>query len=270
MITPPPFVIRRPEAAPVPLLVSIPHTGTRLPDEVAATLADDDMRAQPMTDWHLHHLYDFLPALGATTIHAVYSRFAVDLNRPPNGKSLYPGRFETGLVPLETFDGRPVFAEAPGAALVEQRRRLYHAPYHNGLATLLNDLIASFGRVVLIDAHSVASGANRIHGPLVPEIILGDRDGRSCGAWLGDALERAFAGQGFAVARNDPYKGGYITDHYGRRAGVEALQIEMAQRIYMDEQAPADAVGAPAFAEARRKLEAVFRELVAALREDRG
>ena len=265
MITPPPFVVRRPAAPAVPLLVSIPHTGTRLPGEVAATLADDAMRAQPMTDWHLHDLYDFLPRLGATSIHAVYSRFVVDLNRPPKPKALYPGRFETGLVPLETFDGRPVFAEAPDAALVEQRRRLYHAPYHACLSTLLNDLVSRFGHAVLIDAHSVASAGNRIHGPLVPDVILGDRDGRSSDAWLGDMLDDAFTSQGYAVARNDPYKGGFITDFYGQRTDVDALQIEMAQRVYMDEQAPGEATGAPAFAETRRKLEAVFRRLVAAL-----
>lgn len=247
------------------MVVSIPHTGTLLPADIAASLASDAMRAQPMTDWHLHDLYDFLPRLGIVTVYAVYSRFVVDLNRAPRPAPLYPGRFETGLVPLETFDGEAVFAEPPDPELVEQRRLAYHAPYHDSLTGLLDETVSRFGRAVLIDAHSVASTGNRIHGPLADEIFLGDRDGRSCGPWLTRRLEAAFVDQGMAVVCNAPYKGGYITEHYGQRAKVDALQIEMAQRVYMDEADPAGAHALPRFAETRRKLENVFRVLAESL-----
>src|SRR5690606_35605464 len=134
----------------------IPHTGTWLPDDVRARLASPAMQAQPMTDWHLHLLYDFLPDLGATTIFATASRFVVDLNRAPQPRALYPGRFETGLVPLETFHGEPVFREPPGAAEIEACRRGWHEPYHARLQALLDEARENFGRVVLVDAHSVA------------------------------------------------------------------------------------------------------------------
>lgn len=266
MIDPAPFVVRQPTAEAVPVVVSIPHTGTMLPADVSASLASDDMRAQPMTDWHLHQLYDFLPRLGVTTIHAVYSRFVVDLNRSPRSRPLYPGRFETGLVPTETFDGIAIFATPPDAALVEQRRLTYHAPYHAALAGQIAQTVARFGRAILLDAHSVASRGNRIHGPLAHDIFLGDRDGGSCRPWLTECLDSAFAGKGLAVARNAPYKGGYITDHYGRDTAVDALQIEMAQRVYMDEDDPAGAPGERRFDTARRLLESVFRQLIAQLR----
>lgn len=256
-----PFGLRPPTAPPVPLVVSIPHTGTWLPSEVRDSLASPAMLAQPMTDWHLHLLYDFLPALGATTIFATVSRFAVDLNRPPRPRALYPGRFETGLVPLETFQGEAVFRSPPDADEVEQRRLAWHAPYHSRLQALLDEARTRFGRVVLVDAHSVASAPNRLHGALESEIYLGDRDGATCGRWLRELLREGFVEAGLSVAINAPYKGGYITDHYGRQRGVEAIQIEMAQRVYMDECDPLGGPEHPRFAAAQHQLLRVLGQL---------
>lgn len=265
-----PYGLRPPAVPPVPLVVSIPHTGTWLPPEVEASLASPAMAAQPMTDWHLHRLYDFLPLLGATTLYATVSRFAVDLNRAPEPMELYPGRFETGLVPLTTFTGEPVFRDPPDEASVEARRQAWHAPYHARLRALLEEARERFGRVVLVDAHSVASGPNRIHDALEDEIYLGDRDGTSCGGWLTDRLAGAFRDEGLRVAVNDPYKGGYITEHYGRRDGVEAIQIEMAQRVYMDETDPAGGPAHPRFARASDMLRRVLSGVADALREGPG
>jgi N-formylglutamate deformylase len=264
-----PFGLRPPSVPPVPLVVSIPHTGTWLPEEVRASLASPAMHALPMTDWHLHRLYDFLPALGATTIYATVSRFVVDLNRPPRPQALYPGRFETGLVPLETFQGEAVFREPPGPEAIEARRLAWHAPYHARLQGLLDEARANFGRVVLVDAHSVASVPNRVHGALREEIYLGDRDGTSCRRWLRERLREAFAAEGFPVSINAPYKGGYITEHYGRQDGIDAIQIEMAQRVYMDEENPAGGPEHPRFAATRQRLQRVMRTLLDRLPQQR-
>ncbi len=262
-ISPAPFVVRRPECPAIPLVVSIPHTGTLLPEDTRRRLASAAMACQPMTDWHLHHLYDFLPGLGITTIHAVYSRFVADLNRPPDGRALYPGRFETGLVPLETFQGDPVFADPPRDEETRALRDAVHAPYHGALLALLEEQVRAHGRVVLVDAHSVASAASRLHGPLKKDIYLGDRDGETCGAWLRDCLRTGFEVEGLTVNLNDPYKGGYITDHYGRQAGVDAIQIEMCQRVYMDEDDPGAALRHPRFGLTRLSLTRVFTALAA-------
>jgi N-formylglutamate amidohydrolase len=261
----PPFVVRPPTAAAVPLVVSIPHTGTHLPPELAARLASDAMRALPMTDWHLHDLYAFLPALGVTTIHATWSRFYVDLNRAPDDRPLYPGRFETGLVARETFQGETIWREPPSAVEVERHRLRVHAPYHAELARLLEATRARHGRAWLIDAHSVASKASRLHPELAEQVFLGDRDGQTCPAAFIATVEQGFVAQGMTVVRNSPYKGGYITEHYGRLPGVAALQIEMAQRVYMDEDDPAGAHAHPRFARAAGQLRAVFEALVATL-----
>jgi N-formylglutamate deformylase len=264
------FVVRRPTAAALPLLVSIPHSGTQLPAEIAATLASDAMRAQPMTDWHLDKLYDFLPALGVTTLYAVYSRFVVDLNRPPQAQALYPGRFETGLVPERSFQGEAIYAQYPDAETIAARRAQYHAPYHEQLIALLDAARKRFGFAVLVDAHSVASGANLLHGALAEEIYLGNRDGATCGEWLIGLLDAACSERGLRVSRHHPYKGGYITDHYGRREGVEAVQVEMCQRVYMDESAPGEAPAQAQFERARSLLRDVYAQLADAIRRRLG
>ena len=164
-MSPEPFIVRPPRAPAIPVVVSIPHTGTLLPEDTRRRLASPAMAEQPMTDWHLHDLYDFLPELGVTTIHAVYSRFVADLNRPPDGRALYPGRFETGLVPLETFQGEPMFAEPPDTEEMAVIRDVVHRPYHHELARLLRGQIETHGRVVLVDAHSVASVPSRLAPP---------------------------------------------------------------------------------------------------------
>jgi len=258
-----PFEIRDPSVPAMPLLVSIPHTGTYVPDVIAAEFASDYIRSLPMTDWHLHHLYDFLPALGATTIYATHSRFVADLNRPPDDTPLYPGRFETGFVALKTFWGEEIYRAPPSQEEITRRHAMVHAPYHAKLLELIEAKIKQFGRVVLIDAHSVASRANLLHGELKGQIYLGDRDSRSCASWLVDTVEQSFQKAKYTVTRNQPYKGGYITAHYGKMQQVEALQIEMCERVYMDENDPAGALIHPNFSSTKAHVRAVIETVCA-------
>jgi N-formylglutamate deformylase len=246
----------------VGVLASIPHTGTWMPDELEARLASDDIRAQPMCDWHLHELYDFLPSLGVTVVHATVSRFVVDLNRSPEPLALYPGRMETAVVPELTFWGDAIWDRGPNELETTALVHAWHRPYHAALATELVRLRDQFGRAVLLDLHSVASRASRIHDALVDDIYLGDRDGTSCPAAVSDTAAALYERAGFRVARNMPYKGGYITHHYGQQDGVDALQVEMVQRVYMDEVAPSGAPDTPRFAEAKTRLQALFGKLI--------
>lgn len=262
-----PYVVKPATSDRIPLIVSIPHTGTYLPDELRARLASDVMRALPMTDWHLHRLYEFLPELGVTFIHATWSRFAADLNRPPDGAPLYPGRYETGIVARQTFDGDDIWAEPPTDEEIEAWKRDIHAPYHAKLLDLLEETRERFGHAVLIDAHSVASRASLVHGELEDDVYLGNRDEVTCGPWLIDRVQSAMEEAGLRVVRNHPYKGGYITDHYGRLPGIESLQIEMAQRVYMDEDDPGAALASERFEKAQQSLCAVFEKICDTVRE---
>lgn len=261
-----PFQVREPTAAELPLLVSIPHTGTHVPEAIAADFASDYIRGLPMTDWHLHELYDFLPALGATTIYATYSRFVADLNRPPDDAPLYPGRFETGFVASKTFWGEDIYHTLPHAGEIARRLERVHAPYHQRLMELLQSKVTRFGAAVLIDAHSVASRANKLHGELKEDIYLGDRDGQTNSGWLTAQVEKSFRDVGYKVVRNAPYKGGYITDHYGKLSQVAALQVEMAWRLYLDEADPFHGTTHPNFARFKKVLQGVFNELADVLK----
>jgi len=236
----------------------------RLPPGYERRFASEAMRRLPMTDWYVDRLFDFLPALGVTVIAAAVSRFVIDLNRPPDGKALYPGRYETGLVPLASFDGSPVFADPPDGDDIAAARRAVYDPYHAALGRLLDERRRG-GRAVLFDLHSVTPFATRISGPLTHEIMLGDRDGTSCDAWLTDAADKAYADAGFSVVRNDPYKGGWITASNGARPDVDALQIEMSWAAYMDPEHPETAVGSGRFEAARKRLRSVFEALLPAV-----
>src|SRR5690606_17988212 len=101
------FILHRGNA---PLLVSLPHDGSDIPAAIAARMQPRARRA-PDTDWHVSRLYSFVRELGASMIVPRFSRYVVDLNRPSDDTSLYPGQNTTGLCPAVQFSGEPVYLE---------------------------------------------------------------------------------------------------------------------------------------------------------------
>jgi N-formylglutamate deformylase len=225
----------------VPLLVSMPHVGTDIPDDIAARLAPCAL-AKADTDWHLAELYGFAAEMGASTLAARWSRYVIDLNRPPEDSNLYPGLDTTGLCPVDTFGRERLYQEGmgPTEAEVQQRLERYWRPYHQQLRAELERLLALHGRVVLWDAHSIASKVPRFFDGRLPDLNFGTAEGRSCAPGLEQAvLGLARAQDDFSVALNARFKGGYITRHYGQpAANVHALQLEMCQCLYMNEAPP--------------------------------
>jgi N-formylglutamate amidohydrolase len=98
------------KAGSIPLLVSMPHVGTDIPDDVLAAMTPAAVDKQD-TDWHLVRLYEFLSEMGASTLSARWSRYVIDLNRPPENTNLYPGQDTTGLCPVDTFHREPLYRE---------------------------------------------------------------------------------------------------------------------------------------------------------------
>ncbi len=236
-----PFYVREPEAAAIPLLVSIPHTGTDVPADIAARFASPTVAELPDTDWHQHRLYDFVPQLGARTIYARYSRYVVDLNRPADGQPLYPGRNETGLVPTSTFGNESIYrsGDEPDRGEIRDRTSRYWRPYHDALRRELDALRERFGFACLWDAHSIPSVVPRFFEGELPALMLGDVEGKSAApAATAKVLEVQRASE-YSFQPNAPFKGGYITRSFGEpENGVHALQLEMSQRIYMEEGPP--------------------------------
>lgn len=256
------FQITLPHTPKIPVIASIPHTGTFVPDEINELMASDEVRKLPMTDWYLQELYDFLGGLGVTVLSANYSRYVIDLNRSPVPLELYPGRFETRLVAEKDFQGEPVFSLYPTDTQIEFYKNLVHAPYHAALQELLDDRKSEFGKVYLFDLHSIASQATLIHGRLNKDIYLGDRDGLSCSKKWSEEVAYHYRDQGLLVQHNNPYKGGYITHHYGQDEQVEALQIEMNQDVYMHSQDIENTLQSEKFSNAKVYLHSIFKALL--------
>jgi len=257
----------------IPVIVSIPHSGTYMPLDIERRIDDKEMQALPMTDWYLHHLYDFLPAMGATIIYANYSRNVVDMNRSSQSEELYPDRFETKLVAEQTFQGKKIFTNYPTDLQVHHHTINAHQPYHLALSTMLKDYKKRHGKVYLLDLHSIAPHKTLIHDELKRDIYLGDRDGNSCNTDWTDRVAFLFKIHSFSVEKNDPYKGGYITHHYGQDENIEALQIEMNQAVYLSDVMNADPVRPmnneslskvlenPDFVKAKQRLAALFEDI---------
>jgi len=224
----------------VPLLISMPHAGTRLTPAVEAGLVEA-AQSLPDTDWHIPRLYDFAAELGASTLAAGYSRYLIDLNRPADDQPLYAGA-TTGLYPSTLFDGSPLFREGLEPSAAERARYLAEVwtPYHRTLRDELERLKSQFGYALLFDAHSICSRVPHLFDGRLPDFNLGTFAGASCAPELAARLQAVCAGAaGYSQVLNGRFKGGHITRHYGQPAArIHAVQLELAQCTYMDEQAP--------------------------------
>lgn len=221
-----------------PLLVSLPHDGIALPEALANRMTPE-ARGVPDTDWFVSRLYGFARALGASVLVPVHSRYVIDLNRPPDDLSLYPGQNTTGLCPVQRFTGEPVYlpGEEPSADEVAARIERYWRPYHDALAGELARLRAAHGRALLWEGHSIRSAVPFLFEGRLPDLNLGTASGASCAPARQARIEAVLAGQAdYTWVANGRFKGGYITRRHGRPdEGVDAVQLELAQSTYMDE-----------------------------------
>ena len=253
-----------------PLIVSIPHAGTELldyePRFVSPWLARRD------ADWHMPQLYAFAAERGATIVRTSLSRSIIDVNRDPSGASMYPGQATTELCPTTTFDGDPLYrdGQAPGVAEIAERRDKYWRPYHEALAAEIARLRGKHARVALYDCHSIRSVIPRLFDGELPLFNLGTNSGRACSPALRETLASILAGSGASQVVDGRFKGGWITRSLGRpEEGVEAVQMELGCRGYMEEPAMVDATNWPTpFDETRANVTSkTLRRVIEALRE---
>ena len=229
-----------------PLVISFPHTGSDLPDDLRDRFVSPWL-ARRDADWWVHELYAFARGLGATTVRSAISRSVIDLNRDPSGVSLYPGQNTTGLCPLTTFDNQPLYTAGmePDDAEIARRRDTYFAPYHTALRAQIARLRERHPTVVVYDAHSIRSQIPHLFDGELPQFNLGTAGpsgavDTSCDNALSDVVENFCRLSGMPHVRNGRFKGGWITRHYSDiPGGVHSLQMELACRGYMHEPVPA-------------------------------
>ncbi len=220
-----------------PLILSQPHSGTWMPKTVADNLTAAGRQLMD-TDWHIPKLYDGLID-NPTIIKANFSRQVIDVNRDPQGSSLYPGQATTGLVPLTSFDGEPLWKTPPSSEQISSHRLGFHTCYHQALAHEIVRVKNAFGIALLYDCHSIRSPIPRLFEGRLPDLNIGTYSGASCAPEIANTITRLCQGQrSFSYVVNGRFRGGWITRHYGQPDdGVHAVQMELAQPSYLDNDA---------------------------------
>ena len=224
-----------------PVLVSLPHVGTEIPNDVRASLVERAFDVED-TDWFLAELYEFVKDLGASLIVPRFSRYVIDLNRPPENTPMYAGVNNTELCPTRFFTGDALVREGrvPDATEVVRRREAYWRPYHDALAEEVARLKAMHGHAVLFDGHSIKSELPWLFEGRLSDLNLGTLSGASCAPDLRARLAGVLQAQtSFTQVVDGRFKGGYITRHFGQPIeGVHAVQLEICWSCYMHEQPP--------------------------------
>ncbi len=224
-------------AGTTPLLISVPHDGREIPDDITTRMSPAGLDI-PDTDWHVAELYRFAADIGASLLVANYSRFVVDLNRPDSDETLYSGQVATGLCPSQTFAGENIYLDGSVVDITEKSHRIsvYWRPYHEQLAQTLAALRQQHGYALLWDAHSIPGVVPRLFDGKLPDLNIGTFDNRSCNAVIANDVFAVATASPFSAVVNGRFKGGYITRQYGEpAAAVQAVQLEIAQHSYMNE-----------------------------------
>lgn len=276
---PPPVDVVMPARQTLPVVFASPHSGTDYPAEFVAQSRLRFPALRRSEDSFVDELFSSAPELGAPLVRALFPRAFVDPNREPF--ELDPAMFEDEL-PSFVNTGSPRVAAGLGTIakvvangeeiygrrlrFVDARRRIdeYYRPYHDALRQVVAATRARFGRCVLIDCHSMPSVGGpmeRDAGRARVDFVLGDCHSTACDNAIIDQAEEVLRSLGYAVSRNTPYSGGFVTQHYGRPGeALHALQIEINRALYMDELSIVRGSGFAPLAERLRQLIATLGE----------
>lgn len=274
MIDGAPYRLTMPDGRVTSAVFSSPHSGDYYPEEFVRRSRLDPLTLRASEDAYVDELFGAAPAYGAPLLAAIYPRAWLDLNRGPAemDPALVEGAASSGInqriaaglgvVPRVVSEGRAIYDGKIPLAEAEARVRDVHRPYHRKLDELMMRTRDLHGMAVLFDCHSMPSealrAAPRVRGR-APEVVLGDRFGAAAARHVVAETQAAFEAQGFIVARNAPFAGGYITQRYGRPSrGLHAVQIEIDRGLYLDQRRVRPG---PGYEEVRARLDRVVARL---------
>lgn len=223
----------------VPILVSVPHSGTDFPEEIKQQYKPAQLASLEDTDWFVDKLYDFVSELGVTIIKAKYSRWVIDLNRNLNNKALYQdGRVITEIVTRTNFLGETIYKDNayPDVSEIQRRVDLYYQPYHQKIQEILDSFKVQYGKALLYDAHSIKKHVPSIRKEAFPDFVLGTNQEKSASQELIQIAIETLSKTAYSFSHNSPFRGGAITRSFGKpEKGYHAIQLERSKSIYMDD-----------------------------------
>jgi N-formylglutamate amidohydrolase len=245
----PPFERIDPRGPETPIVVEIPHAGLESAPPFLEPLSAPARSLARDADLYVDSLYSEAPDVGATVLVARTSRYVIDVNRGERDvdAEVVEGaradvRLHHGLVWRTTSDGEPALSRRLSVHELEERLDLVWRPYHRELAAIVERKRARFGIAVVLAAHSMPSidrGPRRDAVESVrsrADVVPGTRGRRSAAGRFIDAVEEHAVAQGWTVRHDEPYAGGFTTQHYGRPSeSIHAIQVELSRRLYVDE-----------------------------------
>lgn len=244
------FEIKRPRTQTGSVIFASPHSGNAMPEGFVRSTLLTELQIRSSEDAFVDRLYEAAPQLGSPILLARAPRAFVDLNR--GADELDPALIEgierkttnprivsgLGVIPRVVANGRHIYRGKLSLDAAYDRISKYWRPYHDALQMLFDETKKDFGEAILVDCHSMPVEAleSVSQSGKRPDIVLGDRFGASCRESVTERVAAAFERQGFRVARNMPFAGAYIAQHYGRPSiNQHVIQIEINRALYMDE-----------------------------------
>lgn len=271
------YHLTTPHALTAPIVFGSPHSGRFYTESFLENSQLNQTEIRSSEDAFVNDLFSCVTEYGAPLLSATAPRAYLDLNRqvdeldPALIKGVKPNKNNPritsglGVIPRIVAEGKPIQTGKMTIDEAQARIDQYYHPYHNRLHSLLAETYRKFGRVLLIDCHSMPHAATTnmvVKGGGRPDIVLGDRFGASCGKAIVDKIETAFVEQGFSVSRNVPFAGAYIVQNYGRPSkNQHALQIEIDRSLYMDEATIQKSAG---FWNTRDRITRVIQQIIQA------
>lgn len=272
----PTFKLKRPQRRTTSVIFASPHSGRDYPPAFLERILLNDREVRSSEDAFVDQL--FVPAVdsGAPLLASDAPRAYVDLNRAPEEldpalidgvrRAAHNPRISSGLgvIPRVVANGRAIYRGKITLAEAHARLNGSWRPYHDMLQTLIDESHAEFGEAILVDCHSMPHEALEnvgSPGSLRPDVVLGDRFGAAAAGPIVEQIEAAFANAGLRVARNMPFAGAYVAQHYGRPSRRQhAIQIEIDRALYMDERRVVPSADYQAF---RKILRGVIADVAA-------
>lgn len=223
------FTVYNEEINEFPIIVDLPHSGTLIPNGIKTKMLPD--RILTNVDWFLQDLYDFVPQNGITTLENNLHRYVVDPNRDTKMIDL-DGDYRHEVVYSQTTFNKPIYEHELTRNQIHQRINQFYLPYHQQLQRLIDDKLKSFSKVYLLDLHSFAVYPHE--DIQTDDVVLGNKYDKASTGKLREFLTDQFQKKGYTVSNNHPFSGGFITSRYGENERVQAIQIELAYHMYIE------------------------------------